>query len=111
MRRESSVVGAPKPAILAKEVSARRNSVVRIKQEEQQRGKKLQIGTLEAIRKAIDDIRNSLDETERQYKMLVTNRRTQAPRVFTAADTEQLSIQETDLVSKAKQELGRVRYI
>jgi hypothetical protein len=63
----------------------------------------------DTIKNTIDEIRASIDETERQYKQHVTNRRIQNPRVFTAADTELLSIQESDMASKAKQELARVR--
>lgn len=46
----------------------------------------------DSLKSQIEELRISLDDNERQYKLHITNRRTQNPRVFIAADTELLSI-------------------
>ncbi|KAI8916186.1 hypothetical protein EDD86DRAFT_197887 [Gorgonomyces haynaldii] len=63
----------------------------------------------DALRDSLDRIRLGIEEAEKQYKQHVASRKQLIPRVFTAADTELLAIQESDIASKARQELLRMR--
>lgn len=67
------------------------------------------LAELETIKAQFEELRFNIEEQERAWKGSIIERRQIVPRVFTSQESEFLAIQESDIASKARQELIRVK--